>query len=154
MKFNSIAAIIATFPAAFAIPCPGGFEIPKGLEAENHASWVNHKRRLEETSSVPPPPEPTSEYMEAVNSLDIDAVKEDLIASMTDSQDFWPAGEYSTRILSNMILKNRPFYVLTIFDTYLIASLRIINQNIRRLWPLRPVFHPPGLALQRHVPRI
>ena len=88
MKFSSsITAIVATFPAASAL-CPRGFEIPAGLEGDTHASWVRHSRRLAE---VPPPPEATPEYQEAVAALDIDAVKEDLKAVMTDSQDWWPA---------------------------------------------------------------
>ena len=105
MKFSSsITAIVATFPAASAL-CPRGFEIPAGLEGDTHASWVRHSRRLAE---VPPPPEPTPEYQEAVEALDIDAVKEDLKAVMTDSQDWWPAGEfldffvYTTFILGYM----------------------------------------------------
>lgn len=97
MKFSTITAIIAAFPAASAL-CPRGFEIPAGLEGETHASWVHHSRRLAE---VPPPPEPTPEYIEAVAALDIDAVKEDLTAVMTDSKDWWPAGEFSNNLVLN-----------------------------------------------------
>mmetsp|Transcript_26062 Transcript_26062/g.52363 ORF Transcript_26062/g.52363 Transcript_26062/m.52363 type:complete len:154 (-) Transcript_26062:1439-1900(-) len=77
MKFSSITAIIGTFSTSSAL-CPQGFEIPAGLEGETHASWVRHSRRLAE---VPPPPEPTTEYIKAVATLDIDAVKEDLKSS-------------------------------------------------------------------------
>lgn len=92
MKFSSITAIIATFPASSAL-CPQGFEIPAGLEGETHTSWVRHSRRLAE---VPPPPEPTPEYIKAVATLDIDAVKDDLKAVMTDSKDWWPAGKFDS----------------------------------------------------------
>jgi len=91
MKYSSIAPIVAiasaTVPGTSAL-CPRGFEIPPGAEGETHASWVRHSRRLEE---VPSPPEPTPEYLEAMEELDIEAVKEDLKAVMTDSQDWWPA---------------------------------------------------------------
>ena len=132
MKFSSsITAIVATFPSASAL-CPRGFEIPVGLEGDTHASWVRHSRRLAE---VPPPPEPTPEYQEAVAALDIDAVKEDLKAVMTDSQDWWPAGKfldffvYTTfilgymKVISNINIKNHD--VLKYLHSTSISSLSL-----------------------------
>ncbi|MBF0252050.1 MAG: catalase-peroxidase, partial [Alphaproteobacteria bacterium] len=37
------------------------------------------------------PMDPGFDYREAVKSLDVDALKADLKALMTDSQDWWPA---------------------------------------------------------------
>ena len=111
MKFSSsITAIVATFPSASAL-CPRGFDIPAGLEGDTHASWVRHSRRLAE---VPPPPEATPEYQEAVAALDIDAVKEDLKAVMTDSQDWWPAGKFLE------------FFVYT---TFILGYMKVIYQK-------------------------
>ena len=110
IKFSSITAIIATFSTSSAL-CPQGFEIPAGLEGETHASWVRHSRRLAE---VPPPPEPTTEYIKAVATLDIDAVKEDLKAVMTDSKDWWPAGKFLE------------FFVYT---TFILGYMKVIYQK-------------------------
>lgn len=102
--YFSIATLLASLPAVSAL-CPLGHEIPAGAEGESHSSWVLRlRRRLAEANGnatsptpdvpledVPPPPEPTPEYLEALGALDIEAVQTDIKAAMTDSQDWWPA---------------------------------------------------------------
>jgi len=55
--------------------------------------WPNHLKLniLRQHSSLSNPMEEDFEYAEAFKSLDLEAVKKDLHALMTDSQDWWPA---------------------------------------------------------------
>lgn len=55
--------------------------------------WPNHLKLniLRQHSSLSNPMEEDFDYAEAFKSLDLEAVKKDLHALMTDSQDWWPA---------------------------------------------------------------
>ncbi len=55
--------------------------------------WPNQLKLdiLHQHSSLSNPMGETFNYAEAFNSLDLDAVKKDLLAVMTDSQEWWPA---------------------------------------------------------------
>ena len=63
------------------------------LEMSNRLWWPNHLD-LKILHQNPPQSDPLGEgfnYAEAFNSLDLKAVKQDLFALMTTSQDWWPA---------------------------------------------------------------
>ena len=59
----------------------------------NRDWWPNqlNLKVLHQHSSKPDPLDPGFDYAAAFRSLDLDAVKQDLLALMTDSQDWWPA---------------------------------------------------------------
>ncbi|MEM9134322.1 MAG: catalase/peroxidase HPI [Actinomycetota bacterium] len=59
----------------------------------NQRWWPNqlNLRVLDQHSSQSNPMDPDFDYAEAFGSLDYDALKADLVALMTDSQDWWPA---------------------------------------------------------------
>ncbi len=59
----------------------------------NQDWWPNQLKLdiLHQHSSLSNPLGDTFNYSEAFNSLDLDAVKKDLLAVMTDSQEWWPA---------------------------------------------------------------
>ncbi len=61
--------------------------------ARNQDWWPNQLdlRVLHQHSPVGNPLDPDFDYAEAVQSLDVDALKRDVTAVMTDSQDWWPA---------------------------------------------------------------
>jgi len=83
--------------SAEADKCPvphGGQE--SGLSASgtrNHDWWPDQLRLniLRQHTNVTNPLGSSFNYAEAYKSLDLDAVKTDLLALMTDSQDWWPA---------------------------------------------------------------
>ncbi|ACZ76223.1 catalase/peroxidase HPI [Dickeya parazeae Ech586] len=60
---------------------------------DNRAWWPNQLNLniLHQHSSLSDPLDKNFNYAEAFNSLDLDAVKKDLHALMTDSQEWWPA---------------------------------------------------------------
>ncbi|WP_316838542.1 catalase/peroxidase HPI [Pedobacter gandavensis] len=64
-----------------------------GGGTRNHDWWPNQLKLsiLRQHSSLSNPMEEDFNYAEAFNSLDLEAVKKDLNALMTDSQDWWPA---------------------------------------------------------------
>ncbi|MDN3548099.1 catalase/peroxidase HPI [Mucilaginibacter aquaedulcis] len=64
-----------------------------GGGTRNHDWWPNHLKLniLRQHSSLSNPMAEDFNYAEAFNSLDLAAVKKDLNALMTDSQDWWPA---------------------------------------------------------------
>jgi catalase-peroxidase len=64
-----------------------------GGGTKNHDWWPKHLKVsiLRQHSSLSDPMGEAFNYAEAFNSLDLDAVKKDLNALMTDSQDWWPA---------------------------------------------------------------
>jgi len=55
--------------------------------------WPNqlNLRILHQNSNMCDPMGSDFDYVKAFNSLDLDEVKKDLYALMTDSQDWWPA---------------------------------------------------------------
>jgi catalase-peroxidase len=64
-----------------------------GGGTRNHNWWPNQLKLsiLRQNSPVSNPMGEEFNYAEAFNSLDLDALKKDLHALMTDSQDWWPA---------------------------------------------------------------
>lgn len=64
-----------------------------GGGTRNRDWWPNHLKLniLRQHSSLSNPMEEDFDYAEAFKSLDLEAVKKDLHALMTDSQDWWPA---------------------------------------------------------------
>ncbi|WP_421943153.1 catalase/peroxidase HPI [Pedobacter sp.] len=64
-----------------------------GGGTRNHNWWPNQLKLniLRQQSSLSNPMDKDFSYVEAFNSLDLEAVKNDLHALMTDSQDWWPA---------------------------------------------------------------
>ncbi|WP_107758977.1 catalase/peroxidase HPI [Dickeya sp. Secpp 1600] len=64
-----------------------------GSGTDNRDWWPNqlNLKILHQHSSLSDPLDKGFNYTEAFNSLDLDAVKKDLHALMTDSQDWWPA---------------------------------------------------------------
>jgi len=71
--------------------CP--FVHKAGSGTSNHDWWPNqlHLEILHQHSPETSPMGADFNYAEAFNSLDLAAVKQDLTALMTDSQDWWPA---------------------------------------------------------------
>jgi catalase-peroxidase len=59
----------------------------------NHQWWPNqvNLKMLHSNSALSDPMDPNFNYAEAFKQLDLAAVKRDLVALMTDSQDWWPA---------------------------------------------------------------
>ncbi len=64
-----------------------------GAGTKNRDWWPNHLKlnTLRQHSSLSNPMDNDFNYAEAFKSLDLEAVKQDLHALMTDSQDWWPA---------------------------------------------------------------
>jgi catalase-peroxidase len=64
-----------------------------GGGTKNHDWWPNQLKLdiLRQNSSLSNPMDQDFNYAEAFKSLDFDALKKDLHALMTDSQDWWPA---------------------------------------------------------------
>ncbi|RZJ27436.1 MAG: catalase-peroxidase, partial [Flavobacterium sp.] len=64
-----------------------------GGGTKNHDWWPNQLKLniLRQNSTVSNPMDENFNYAEAFNSLDVDKLKNDLHALMTDSQDWWPA---------------------------------------------------------------
>nr|WKF61995.1 Catalase-peroxidase [Paraburkholderia busanensis] len=71
--------------------CP--FNHTAGSGTSNRDWWPNqlNLKILHQHSSLSDPMGQDFNYAEAFNSLDLAAVKQDLLAVMTDSQDWWPA---------------------------------------------------------------
>jgi len=71
--------------------CP--FQHTAGTGASNNDWWPNqlNLKMLHQHSSLTDPMGKGFDYAEAFKSLDLEAVKKDLLALMTDSQDWWPA---------------------------------------------------------------
>ena len=71
--------------------CP--FVHKPGKATANHTWWPNqlHIEILHQHSPQSNPMGEEFNYAEEFNSLDLAAVKQDLTALMTDSQDWWPA---------------------------------------------------------------
>ncbi len=63
------------------------------LEMSNQLWWPNHLnlKILHQNSPLTDPLGETFDYAEAFKTLDLGAVKQDLYALMTDSQEWWPA---------------------------------------------------------------
>ena len=66
---------------------------PAGSGTTNREWWPNQLRLdlLAQHSSKSDPMDTDFDYAEAFESLDLEALKKDLHALMTDSQDWWPA---------------------------------------------------------------
>ncbi|MBN3765837.1 catalase/peroxidase HPI [Burkholderia sp. Ac-20365] len=71
--------------------CP--FEHPAGSGTSNHDWWPDqlNLKILHQHSSLSDPMDKRFNYAQAFRSLDLEAVKRDLRALMTVSQDWWPA---------------------------------------------------------------
>ncbi|HBD89356.1 MAG TPA: catalase/peroxidase HPI [Gemmobacter sp.] len=76
--------------------CPvmhGGAKHTTSSNRTNREWWPNqlNLKILHQNSSLPNPLGTEFNYAQAFTALDLDAVKQDLYALMTDSQDWWPA---------------------------------------------------------------
>lgn len=76
--------------------CPfsgGALKKTAGLGTNNRDWWPNQLNLsiLRQHSDLSNPMDGSFNYAEAFNSLDLDAVKQDIFDLMTDSQDWWPA---------------------------------------------------------------
>jgi catalase-peroxidase len=76
--------------------CPmsgGKGHLAKVLAMNNRLWWPNQLDLsiLHQNSPAASPMEPAFDYAEAFKSLDLQAVKDDIVALMTQSQDWWPA---------------------------------------------------------------
>ena len=71
--------------------CP--FNHAAGAGTSNRDWWPNqlNLKILHQHSPLSDPMGANFNYAEAFKSLDLAAVKQDLLALMTDSQDWWPA---------------------------------------------------------------
>ena len=74
-------------------PVSDGFDaIPSGRRS--HQDWWPNQlnlRPLESSSALGNPMDPSFNYAEEFKSLDLDALKKDVMALMTSSQEWWPA---------------------------------------------------------------
>lgn len=76
--------------------CPFGYDTPKetaGSGTRNINWWPNQLKLnvLRQNSSLSDPMDADFDYAKEFKSLDLEALKKDLTALMTDSQDWWPA---------------------------------------------------------------
>ncbi|SDM19052.1 catalase/peroxidase HPI [Maricaulis salignorans] len=75
-------------------PVMGASQRHTAAGAANNGDWWPEQLNLQilrQNSSLANPLDPDFDYAEAFKSLDLKAVKKDLYALMTDSQDWWPA---------------------------------------------------------------
>ncbi|MEZ4710533.1 MAG: catalase/peroxidase HPI [Caldilineaceae bacterium] len=77
-------------------PVTGGHDYDENavvFEMSNQAWWPNQVslKVLHQNSALSDPMDSGFNYADEFNSLDLNAVKQDLYALMTDSQDWWPA---------------------------------------------------------------
>ena len=76
--------------------CPfhgGELKHTAGTGTSNHDWWPNQLKLniLRQNSSLSNPMDESVDYAKEFKSLDLDAIKKDIIDLMTDSQDWWPA---------------------------------------------------------------
>ncbi|CAA0105798.1 Catalase-peroxidase [BD1-7 clade bacterium] len=73
--------------------CPFSGSQATGVGTSNRDWWPNHLRLdiLRQHSPSANPLDNDFNYADAFNKLDLNAIKNDLFALMTDSQDWWPA---------------------------------------------------------------
>jgi len=85
-----------SLPKASESKCPvmGGHQLPTSNGAMSNRKWWPNQLNLKILHQNPPAGDPLGkdfDYAEAFKELDLDAVKADLYALMTESQDWWPA---------------------------------------------------------------
>jgi catalase (peroxidase I) len=73
--------------AAPAAVIPSTSHAGTGNSPSSYNAWLDGM----DTAPIIPPAQPTPEYQDALKSLDIAAVQNDVKALLTDSQEFWPA---------------------------------------------------------------
>ena len=75
-------------------PFSGGGKLNAPRRGPSNQDWWPNQlslKPLHQHSPLPNPMDPDFDYAKAFNSLDLAAVKQDLHALMTDSQEWWPA---------------------------------------------------------------
>jgi catalase-peroxidase len=88
----------AAAPAVAQCPFKGGAMGSTNRRGTRNYDWWPDQLRLNvlrQHSSLSNPMDPDFDYAKAFQSLDLKAVKKDIFALMTDSQDWWPA-DYGT----------------------------------------------------------
>jgi catalase-peroxidase len=92
MKNSTIALLTAVAVAAVPMSL-SGTAFAQGEPKTNQFWWPDQLNLapLRDQSDISNPLDPDFNYAEAFNSLDLQAVKKDINAVMTDSQDWWPA---------------------------------------------------------------
>ncbi|NQV98746.1 MAG: catalase-peroxidase, partial [Rhodospirillales bacterium] len=73
--------------------CPVMHTATASQGTSNQDWWPNqlNLRMLHQNSALSSPMGKTFDYAKEFKSLDLDALKADLVAVMTDTQDWWPA---------------------------------------------------------------
>ncbi|MDR0482092.1 MAG: catalase/peroxidase HPI [Cellulomonadaceae bacterium] len=75
-------------------PVTGATAMPRPTQGDANARWWPDRLNLGMLAKNPVTRDPFGgefDYVAAFEALDLDAVKADLVAAMTDSQDWWPA---------------------------------------------------------------
>lgn len=75
-------------------PVMSGHQLPTANGAQNNRKWWPNQLNLKMLHQNPPAGDPMGkvfDYAEEFKKLELDAVKKDLHALMTESQDWWPA---------------------------------------------------------------
>jgi len=84
----------AVEPGAATCPFSGGTMSPTAGRGTRNTDWWPNQLKLNvlrQYSSLSNPMDPSFDYAKAFKSLDLKAVKKDIFALMTSSQDWWPA---------------------------------------------------------------
>ena len=86
-------AVVAVVAMGFALAVPTGVAVAQDRAPDNDYWWPDRLNLapLRQTSAESNPLGDDFDYREAFESVDLEALKVELTALMTDSQDWWPA---------------------------------------------------------------
>ncbi|GAA1072078.1 catalase/peroxidase HPI [Nocardiopsis metallicus] len=86
--------VVAPTPQSGGCPVAHGDQIPHPTQGDGNREWWPNQLNLKILAKNTPVSNPLGEgfdYAKAFEALDLDAVKADIAALLTDSQDWWPA---------------------------------------------------------------